>query len=572
MNPIDRSHVAFLHLQQPNTFKMKKILFSLILSFCFFLGNAQTLQEGIKHMENENYDAALKAFSALCQTDPKNAVVHFYIGEVHYLLEDYKESEKAYRKGLSTNPQCAECSIGLGKLELDKGNTAEAEKYFETAIRANKKSSSTYGHLGDAYLYSKKPNATKAVGYLSTARDMDVKIARYWAHLGDAFLMAGDNGAAMTAYETAVDKDPSNAEAYISMARIWAKAKQEDLAIPKLEEAIRLSPSDARPIKDLYELYIKERRYEKVVPLLEKYISLIGTDVDARVRLVKFLTFQAKDYDRAIEKGEPLLRNNPDQYTLHRWLAWSYVGKAKQIEEDKVSSKETTDSLARIYYQQAYDHSIKLFDAIGKDDKRKAFSEDYDMWALAALKLGKLDEAAHVYRKYLEFDPTKAPDIYGMLAKTYFDSTNYTQAVAYYKRKLETKPLTNAEEYYHGLSNYYLKQYVEADSSFAKVARATPNFISAHLMRARVATSIDTLQGSTLFLAKPHYEVYIEYAKVDPVKNKKNLLEAYSYMAYYFVQQGDNTKAKDYYNLMLALDPENQTALESLEILKSQNR
>ncbi len=521
-------------------------------------------------MENENYTAALSTFTSICKSDPKNATAYFYIGEVHYLLEDYKEAEKSYRKGLSTNPQCAECNVGLGKLELDKGNTVEAEKYFATAHRINKKNPAIHAHIGDAYLYSKKPNAVKAIEYLAMARDMDPKKAVYWAHLGDAYQMNGNNGEAMTAYENAVEKDPANAEAYIRMARIWARAQQEDLAIPKLEEAIRLSPNDARPIKDLYELYIQERRYAKVVPLLEKYVSLIGTDVDAKVRLVKFLTFQAKDYERAVIEGEKLVMTHPDQYTLHRWLAWAYSGRAKQMEADQVTDTMITDIMIKENYQKAYDHSVKLFDAFTKDNKRKVFSEDYDYWALSALKIGKVDEAAHVYRKYIEFEPTKAADIYATLAKNYFDSANYVQAIAYYQRKAKEKALSNTEEYYLGLSYYYSKQNEQADSSFTRVLTVTPNYAQGWLMRARIANRIDST--NTQFLAKPFYEKFIEFAVADPVKNKKNLIESYNYMAFYAVQHDQNDVAKEYYDKILVLDPDNSTALDNLKVLKGQNR
>src|SRR3989337_1950650 len=137
MNSKHQLHVAFLQIQFKSPLKMKKILFSFILSAFYFLGNAQTIQEGIKHMENENYMEALRIFNAICKGDPKNSIAYFYIGEVHYQLEDYNEAEKAYRKGLGINTQCAECYVGIGKLELDKGNVAEAEKNFKAAINVN---------------------------------------------------------------------------------------------------------------------------------------------------------------------------------------------------------------------------------------------------------------------------------------------------------------------------------------------------------------------------------------------------------------------------------------------------
>ena len=137
------------------------------------------------------------------------------------------------------------------------------------------------------------------------------------------------------------------------MARIWAAAKQDRAAIPQLEKAIKLSPNDAVPIKDLYRVVYQDRQYDKVTPLLDKYVALTGNDVDAKVRLVKFLTFQAKDYDRAIMEGEKLLLTNPEQYTLHRWLAWSM-------------QRKVIISIPMI--------TVLLFDDIGKKEDRATYS------------------------------------------------------------------------------------------------------------------------------------------------------------------------------------------------------
>ena len=117
------------------------------------------------------------------------------------MMENYAEAEKSYKKGLSVNSQCAECNVGLGKLDLDEGNAAEAEEDFLAALKMNKKSATIPALIGDAYLYSKKPDAVKAIKYLAQARDMDPKVAKYWAHLGDAYKMSDNFGEAMTAYD-----------------------------------------------------------------------------------------------------------------------------------------------------------------------------------------------------------------------------------------------------------------------------------------------------------------------------------------------------------------------------------
>ena len=126
-----------------------------------------------------------------------------------------------------------------------------------------------------------------------------------------------------------------------------------------------------------------------------------------------------------------------------------------------------------------------------------------------------------------------------MLAKTYYDSAKYEQAINYYKRKGEIKSITNADEYWLGMSYFKTDQNLEADSSFAKVLAATPNFASAWIMRARIANGIDTIGNDTVFLAKPFYEQYITLAEADSTKNyKAGRIEAYQYMGVYWACQG----------------------------------
>lgn len=546
-----RLMLHFCTLTQINALKMKKLVFASLLVFSAMAAYAQepSFKEGLKQLVNENFSAAQATFTAIAKNDPKNGTIYYYIGEVSYEMEDYPEAEKAYKKGLTINPQCAECKVGIGKLLLDQGKADEAEENFQSAIRLDKKNPEIYALIGEAYLRTKKPNANKAIDYLSTARDMNPAVAWYWSSLGDAYKMANNNGEAMTSYETAIKKDPLNSAAYIAMARIWKGAKQDSLAIPLLIKAIELSPNDARAYKDLIELYIKNGQYDKVTPLLEKYVTLTGDDVDAKVRLVKFLTFQAKDYDRAIEEGEKLLKTNPEQYTLHRWLAWAYAEKSE--------------------YQHSYDHSKQLFDALEKNKERATFPSDYDYWGKAAFKLGLIDEAAHIYRKYLELDPSRSQEINGMLAKGYFDAKNYEQAAKYYLLKGAEKPLSVADNYYLGLSYFYLDENVKSDSVFIKVLEVTPDYAPGWMMRARVGNRLDTAEMK-LYLPKVPYENYIKYAAADPVKNKRNLMEAYKYLGWYYVQKEDNVMAKEYYDKALELDPADKETMDIIAILKGQ--
>jgi lipoprotein NlpI len=64
------------------------------------------------------------------------------------------------------------------------------------------------------------------------------------------------------------------------------------------------------------------------------------------------------------------------------------------------------------------------------------------------------------------------------------------------------------------------------------------------------------------------FEQYILMAEADSLKNKNNLIDAYTYLAIYAVKKDDNETAKLYFTKILALDPENKTASEALKQLR----
>ena len=457
------------------------------------------------------------------------------------------EAEKAYKKGLEINSRCAECKAGLGKLLLDKGNIAGAQEQFESAMSIDKKNPEIFYMVGHAYLGAAKPDGNKAVQYLDNAKAMNPAQGKYWARLGDAYELLGNHGEAMTSYETAIEKDPKNTAAYVSIAKIWTGAKQYDTAVVYLKKAIELAPNDAQAYKDLIELYIRTNQYDKVTPLLTKYTELMGDDIDAKVRLVKFLTFQAKDYDRAIQLGEELMKSNPEQYTIHRWLAWATF--------EKGMAKES------------YDHSKMLFDEISKNPERKAYPSDYDYMAKAAMKMGNIDEAKHIYRKLIELDSTREYDIVSQLAKAYYDAKNYEQAIPQFIRKGEIKPLSATDTYLLGVCYYLTDKDLSADSCFAIYLTAVPTFAQGWLYRARIAEGMDNVEKPA-FLPLPYYRKFIETANGDVTRYKAGLTHAYLYMGVYHVQTDSLSLATEEFKKVLEIDSTDEDAIHYLEVLK----
>ena len=92
------------------------------------------------------------------------------------------------------------------------------------------------------------------------------------------------------------------------------------------------------------------------------------------------------------------------------------------------------------------------------------------------------------------------------------------------------------------------------------------------MLRAQANTHIDST--SEAGLAKPFYEKYIEIALADSInltKYQYGLIEAYGYLAYYYILKKDNSNGLSYLKkkLTLPIDTEDkknvQQAIDQLE-------
>lgn len=505
------------------------------------------LSQGIKLIANENYGDATKFFEKVKSAEPKNGLPLYYLGKIQYALEKYDDASKLFNQAALLDKKCSLCAIGSAQMLLESGKTAEADKAFMVLAKKNKKSASTIAAIGDAFLYSRKPDYTKAITYLKQARDIDPKIGSIWAHLGDAYNKNSEAGNAMSAYETAVQKDKSNVEAFVSMGKIWRAGKNNDLSNENFEKAIALAPDFAPAYKELIENYIKQARYSKVTSLLEKYVPLAGTDIEAKVRLVKFLCFQAKDYDRAISEGEALKKVSND-YTINRWIGWSYIEKEK--------------------YEEGY-QAMKAFvaDVDAQPTTRKAFMLDYDYLAKAAMKTNRVDEALSTYEKVFQQDPSKAEEVYTNLAKTYYEAKDYGKAIEYFNKRDNIKTLNNNELYRLGQAYNQVKNYAQAEKAYRRYIELDQSFPNVYYALATVVAKQDPDQVT--FPAIADYQKFIEVTNGVSDKSKLNKLieESYMYIGAGLVKKDDNMGAKAAFESALSINPANADAANYIKIL-----
>lgn len=565
---------------------MKRINVVLALLFLAFTMNAQ-IETAKGLMTNENYGEARKVLNQYLTTekDPlKQAEAYFWLGECDYidlvLDKNSSKEDKAkgmmlarenYNKGLTIAKTSPHCQVGMGKLLLDANNGKEALKTFDAAIRDSRKKPYKEGHpeifvlIGDAYLNNTRPNAEQAVSYYSRARDVEPKDAKNWLKLGDGNLAKGDAGGAMSAYESAAAKDKTNADLYLKMSRIWKRASKMDLAQEQLMQGLKVNDQFAPIYKDLIELYMDTKQFDKVLPTLEKYIPLAGgKDPGARRRLVTFLTYQAKDYDRAIIEAEKLLKDDPTQTTMYRWIAWAKSAKADALFE---KNKNVLGDDTKMLYMESREASKKLFELVPAD---RLVYYDYEFPAKASLKLGDIDQAMTLYKKVVELDSSKRCDMYSSLIQANYTAKKFKEGFAMLdeKEKAGCAIDKNADYYFAMYYAYSIQLYNESIVYADKYIANQQDLTDGYYFKGLSLTEMDSDTTPT-WMARETYEKLITVYETKPKeRSKTHVTKALMYLAYYFGSLSDFVKAKEYAQKVLVVEPTHAAATKLIADLE----
>ncbi len=557
---------------------MKKIQVFVVLILCAWTIKAQDIAAAKGYIANENYAKAREVLNTYIkgEADPnKKAEAYYWLGEAEYrdLIDEspQKALEKAreqYNNGLMASKSNPHCQVGMGKLLLDAKNGKEALKTFDQAIKDSRKKPYKEGHpdifmlIGDSYLNCTQKNAEQAVSYYTRARDVEPKDANTWLKLGDGSLAKGDAGGAMTAFQTAAEKDKSNVEVYLKMGRIWKRASKNDLAEESYLNGLKVNGEYAPIYKDLVEFYMDTKKFDKVLPTLEKYVPLAGSDFSSRRRFVTFLTYQAKDYDRAVVEAQKLLKDDPTQTTMYRWIAWA---KASKADQKAAETKGPLGDDAKMLYQESREASKKLFELVPAD---RIVYYDYEFPAKASMKLGELEEATKLYKKVIELDSTKKVDFYNNIVQAYYDQKKFKEGLDMFDEKEAAGVKLGANDYFYAAYYAYANKLYERAVKYAdKYIEANPSVLEGYHFKATSLSILDD-PNTPKWQARETYEKMLQTYEAKPesfnASQKGYVAKAYNYIASFYGASNDLVKAKEFFQKTLGIDPANKFASDSL--------
>ena len=548
---------------------MKNRIFLIaMLALFVFSVKAQSLQDGLRAIDFEKYEASRNIFKSLISKEPANGENYYYLGLSYINLLNLDSAELAFKEGIRVAPTTPANYVGLGEIELIQEHKEKAKEYFQLALSFSKNRAGIYTDIHAITLVASgmvnnenlklldEAEALIQMGYEQNKKDYDLLIAG-----GDVYLEKNDGGNSATFYERAIAVNPKRPKAYSRVSVIWLRVKNYESAQADLNRAFEKDSNYAPALKYQAELFYAQKKFDKAKECYERYLQNSEPSNANQIRFARIL-FLSKEYEEALVKIDEIQKTDKTTLLLYRLRAFSVC----EVIEAKPDIEKAKSGLG----------SLEFY--IEKQDPKKLTATDFEYLGRLQAKVGGKDSAAIVnIKKAMELNPYNV-DIYIDLAKIYNRMKMFDSAAATYESYIgRAKKVTAADYYLMGKAYYYAKNYSKADTAFMKVNELKPDFADAYLWRGNSNSAMDPDFESNF--AKGHYEKYIALLTADPekfesslkVKNKSGLINAYGYLGFYYFNKDKKAEAKDYYKKVLELDPENVKAKAVLADLNKAN-
>jgi tetratricopeptide (TPR) repeat protein len=435
---------------------------------------------------------------------------------------------------------------------LIESNAPDAEKQIKSIYKKNKKNPEVVVGIGRAY-YEAKDTANARI-YGEYGAKMNYGPA--YILLGDITALSDDGGGAAKMYDQAIYFDPKNPDAYYKYASVYRKVSPAGAAA-KLEELRSQRPDlpvDALKGRILY----LANEFEDAITAFEKADRSKMEERDLRsFAMAYYLTGK---HQPSFEIAEYALTKSPRDAGFNR-LAFF-----------------TSTDLKN--YEKALDYADRLFN---KSDSAKFTYFDYSYFGNALNGAKRHDEAIAAYKKALEqeFDSNdKRAGVIKQLADAYKGVDDYENAVKFYDQYLKEVSKASLNDY-ADLGRLYV-QYadkLEGDDKMEKLKKADEIYADlaaknedakeySLFWRGRVNTMMDP--ESKDGLAKPYYEELANTINAKAEKDKADqarLIESCRYLINFYINVASDTpKAKEYAQMLLSVDPENEIGKMVMEL------
>lgn len=537
---------------------LKKV-FLLIGVLSVQLAAAQSKSDGMVAMQLEQWDKAITIYAALVKADPTDQDALLTLGNAYLAKGDKTKASEMFQAAFDAKADGPLAFVALGRVALLKDDQKTADEQLKRAFSRGKKDMTVLRQRGESYLFymapgSKKPSLTRAEELLKEAVDVNGKDFATLMALGYCYKEMPNGGLSAQNYEYAEVVEPKNPLPKLMLAKVYKAAKVPEKPLQYYDKAINAKPNFSPALRGKAEYLYFARKWEDATQAYKDLVNK-GDEVliEDEMQLANCL-YITKDCQGCAELVAKILAKDGSKNYLRRLLAYCD------------------------YENKNYTRGLEILDEYFKIvTPDKVLASDYEYHANLLLKTGgDTLRALDDYRTAMKMDTSGGRwPLYKDIAEMQYARKDQCGAAESYKMYLDSLPTTDANYatylYKMGLSQYYCKtdsmRFAKAEKTFLRITEMRPTALIGWFWTARAAAAkdpspeaieADPSLANSYGQSRTYYEKYVELASADKVKNKKDLLTAYQYLAYCYFVKKEETPFNDVIGKWMELetDPE----------------
>jgi putative PEP-CTERM system TPR-repeat lipoprotein len=286
------------------------------------------------YFAENNIDAAERELKALVGSQPNSAAVHSYLGFVHLRRRNPVAARAAFEKALTLDPMAFEPLSGLIGLDVREGNRAQASSRIDARLATAPSDPNTMIFAGRAYLLLN--DAAKSEQLLRSAIERDPSNLQAYADLAQIYFSQGQLDVARASFERVVQQYPGSVPARTMIGVIHQIQNKPFAAIQAYEQVLSVASESAVAANNLAWLYAE--RGEKLERAVELAITARRALPD-RAEIsdtLGFVYLKKNAPDLAVPTLREAVKQDPEnpRYRLRLGLALALSGKPQEAERE----------------------------------------------------------------------------------------------------------------------------------------------------------------------------------------------------------------------------------------------
>jgi tetratricopeptide (TPR) repeat protein len=242
-----------------------------------FPGNSETFEFGRNHLsygsvffQRGYFEQAAASFDRALRDDPSSAEALYGLGSAYLNLQKTAEARDCFERATKLHANypdtLANAWNNLGLLSTRAGQTDEAVKCFQEALRSSPDHLIALNNLGNAYRMQKNWDEARKAFQRALAVSPNDPEANYG--LGMVFAQADDTAHAYEYLHRALQSRPAYPEALNNLGILYLRTQRRDEAVASFEECIRIAPGFDQSYLNLARVYSIEGTPEKARSVL----------------------------------------------------------------------------------------------------------------------------------------------------------------------------------------------------------------------------------------------------------------------------------------------------------------